>query len=507
MQQSDAAASDPESGSSSDDAVSGTGPNFDPPPDALNRSKSMVSRKSEKYRVKWERDKDVNRCRGCLRLFTVLNRRHHCRSCGRIFCNACSSERTRVSGSQNTKRVCKWCMLKLVPTGFNELQFSSVKDTAPMAKKNVDNSGQDLDLADNTLISLPADSPINSNSADHTQKLDQPTSNGGMESIGPVGRTKAEFNAGAAAAEAKREARVGSGANLDLVEDILLRASRNFRDSPAGSETGRQKYRSASLDMSILELVYAVPGNLACADCTDDTAPPEWASVSHGTLICLACSGMHRSLGTHISFVRSLKLDKWNAKQLRSLLEGGNTAFWKHMMPGWEPSGEDPFCRSWPGTRRGYTTDNCKLYRLRIKALVASEEVPKELPKSDKSELGEDGETVENELTAKSNADGLTDKERRRPQWVPDSDVKNCMHCGLRFTMIKRRHHCRKCGHCVCNKCAPADNTRPIPEMGYMRDVRLCLRCFCPPSRVRHAEKEVMNPAFTTQQEISHASS
>lgn len=32
------------------------------------------------------------------------------------------------------------------------------------------------------------------------------------------------------------------------------------------------------------------------------------------------------------------------------------------------------------------------------------------------------------------------------PVWVPDSVATHCMNCGLKFTIIKRRHHCRACG-------------------------------------------------------------
>ena len=87
------------------------------------------------------------------------------------------------------------------------------------------------------------------------------------------------------------------------------------------------------------------------------------------------------------------------------------------------------------------------------------------------------------EATAQESIVTTSVKESRRPHWAPDNVTNACMHCGDPFSMFKRRHHCRKCGKCVCSACAPSDNTRPLPEMGYTGPVRLCLKCFCPPSR------------------------
>jgi len=58
-----------------------------------------------------------------------------------------------------------------------------------------------------------------------------------------------------------------------------------------------------------------------CADCT---APnPEWASVNTGTLICIDCAGVHRSMGAHISKVKSLTLDRWRPEEVQSLCAAG----------------------------------------------------------------------------------------------------------------------------------------------------------------------------------------
>ncbi|KAK7314195.1 hypothetical protein VNO77_39408 [Canavalia gladiata] len=64
-------------------------------------------------------------------------------------------------------------------------------------------------------------------------------------------------------------------------------------------------------------------GNRFCADC--GTPEPKWVSSSLGVFICIKCSGIHRSLGVHISKVLSLKLDEWTDEQVDALEKlGGN---------------------------------------------------------------------------------------------------------------------------------------------------------------------------------------
>ena len=72
----------------------------------------------------------------------------------------------------------------------------------------------------------------------------------------------------------------------------------------------------------IMKEICSIPSNKSCFDC--GSRSPTWASPYLGILICMECAGRHRSYGTHISFIRSINLDKWNKKQLKSLELTGN---------------------------------------------------------------------------------------------------------------------------------------------------------------------------------------
>uniref|UniRef100_A0A8C2AMG5 Arf-GAP with coiled-coil, ANK repeat and PH domain-containing protein n=1 Tax=Cyprinus carpio TaxID=7962 RepID=A0A8C2AMG5_CYPCA len=66
---------------------------------------------------------------------------------------------------------------------------------------------------------------------------------------------------------------------------------------------------------SILQRVQSLPGNEICCDCGQ--ADPRWASINLGILLCIECSGIHRSLGVHCSKVRSLTLDTWEPELMK----------------------------------------------------------------------------------------------------------------------------------------------------------------------------------------------
>jgi Arf-GAP/SH3 domain/ANK repeat/PH domain-containing protein len=90
----------------------------------------------------------------------------------------------------------------------------------------------------------------------------------------------------------------------DAQKSVSRHATTGEKPSIARAISGIDAEASALL----LRIRSADEGNRLCADCGTDNKV-DWCSINLGILLCIECSGIHRSLGTHISKVRSLTLD------------------------------------------------------------------------------------------------------------------------------------------------------------------------------------------------------
>ena len=89
----------------------------------------------------------------------------------------------------------------------------------------------------------------------------------------------------------------------------------NTNNNGSGSG-GTKKDRLTRIESQYWKgVLFLDQNNAKCAECDVDN--PEWASLNLGILLCQQCCGIHRSMGVHISKVKSLLLDRWSEPQLK----------------------------------------------------------------------------------------------------------------------------------------------------------------------------------------------
>ena len=79
-----------------------------------------------------------------------------------------------------------------------------------------------------------------------------------------------------------------------------------------------------------------------------------------------------------------------------------------------------------------------------------------------------------NSITKAIKAAGVDSKSQQfAAMW--SHDTKECEVCDQSFGLIRRRHHCRNCGKCVCNSCSP--NTWTLEHVS-TKPQRVCNMCY-----------------------------
>lgn len=68
-------------------------------------------------------------------------------------------------------------------------------------------------------------------------------------------------------------------------------------------------------------------------------------------------------------------------------------------------------------------------------------------------------------------------------EWVEDGHSDHCLHCNIKFSFLKRKHHCRRCGSLVCGECSQHEfvlcgDGEEGKRGGQVTTLRCCDSCF-----------------------------
>lgn len=105
----------------------------------------------------WVPDAEASRCMLCGHTqFSLINRRHHCRSCGAVVCSSCSSHTFRIlSQSKSPVRVCDNCFKRLTEQAKIVSEPKKEERRSEISQAGSDSSGEESDDGANLESSGP----------------------------------------------------------------------------------------------------------------------------------------------------------------------------------------------------------------------------------------------------------------------------------------------------------------------------------------------------------------